>query len=549
MGLRCSFDEMIYMPQASRTMRLVKILLVLVGAGVSAHAQTENRTATNNYPAGGLSTNTTAGEPGSRANARQLSLDDAIQLALQHNLDLQINRYNPQIAVYNLKAANGVFDPIVNAAGQHDHNEAGSQLLGGGFTIPGSVSDYNTFSGSLSGASPWFGTTYDLQGFAKDTYGHSFTLRTNGLIAPVPFENSIASASISLSQPLLKNFLIDNNRLVIQVSKNRVKYSDITLRLQIMQVITALEQAYYELIYARENVAVQEKAVELAERLVMENRKRLEVGALAPLDLQSAEAQAASLRAAVIAARSQLGTQERLVKSMLTDQYSAEWANLALEPTGKLAAVPPVLSLQDSWSKGLAQRPELQQAKLDIERAGLQLKFDRNQLLPEVDVFGTYGFNGSGTEFSGALYDVQQTDRPYYTYGGKVSLPLSNSKARNNYKANKAAMQQLVLTYKQLEQNTLILIDNDIGTIRANYDQVKATRAAREYEESALDAEQKKLESGKSTTYTVLQVQRDLTSARGNEIQALDTYFKSLSQLSLHEGSTLARFGIKLDTR
>ena len=108
-------------------------------------------------------------------------------------------------------------------------------------------------------------------------------------------------------------------------------------------------------------------------------------------------------------------------------------------------------------------------------------------------------------------------------------------------------MEQIVLTLKKLEQTIMVAIDNDIGTIRANYDQVKATRAAREYEESALDAEQKKLESGKSTTYTVLQVQRDLTAARGSEIQALDTYNKSLSQLSLDEGTTLERLGVKLE--
>jgi outer membrane protein TolC len=178
----------------------------------------------------------------------------------------------------------------------------------------------------------------------------------------------------------------------------------------------------------------------------------------------------------------------------------------------------------------------LLQAKLDVERLGIQLKYDKNQLWPELDVFGTYGYNGSGKEFSSALGDLQGTDRPFYTYGGRISVPLSNVRARSNYKADKANMQQLVLALKQLEQNTLILIDNDIGTIRANYDQVQATRAAREYEEAALDAEQKKLESGKSTTYTVLQVQRDLTTARGNEIQALDTYNKSLSQLSCTRG-------------
>jgi outer membrane protein len=513
------------MPQSPHEMRLLRILLALISLSSVALAQTN-----------------------SASSVRQLSLQDCIQLALQHNLDLRIDRYNPQIAQFNLQGDYSGYDPAFSLSGQHDHNEAGSQLLGGGFIIPGSVSDDNAFSGGLSGALP-SGATYNLQGSARDQYGHSFAVLTNGTLVQSPFENSGASASLSVSQPLLKNLWIDNNRLVIYIGKNRVKYAEVQLKLQIMQTITTLEQAYYDLIFNRENVNVQTKAVELAERLVMENRKRLEVGALAPLDLQSAEAQAASSRAAVIAATSQLGTQERLVKSLITDAYSSDWASVTLAPAGNLNAPVPVLNLQDSWAKGLAQRPELLQAKLDIERAGIQLKYDKNQLWPELDVFGTYGFNGSGKEFSGALGDLQGMDRPFYTYGGRINLPLSNVRARNNYKATKANMQQLVLALKQLEQNTLILIDNDIGTIRANFDQVQATRAAREYEEAALDAEQKKLESGKSTTYTVLQVQRDLTTARGNEIQALDTYNKSLSQLSLHEGSTLDRLEIRLESK
>jgi len=137
----------------------------------------------------------------------------------------------------------------------------------------------------LSGALP-SGATYSLQGSARDQYGHSFAVLTNGTLVQQPFENSGASASITASQPLLKNFWIDNNRLVIYISKNRLKYSEVQLKLQIMQTITLLEQAYYDLVYNRENLNVQQKAVELAERLVMENRKRLEVGALAPLDLQ-----------------------------------------------------------------------------------------------------------------------------------------------------------------------------------------------------------------------------------------------------------------------
>src|SRR5262249_43944742 len=146
-----------------------------------------------------------------------------------------------------------------------------------------------------------------------------------------------------------------------------------------------LEQAYYDLIYDQENVVVQQKAVELAERLVVENRKRLEVGALAPLDLQSAEAQAATARAAVIQGQSTLGTQERLVKALITDAYLDEWANVRLQPSGTLQAQVPVLNLQDSWAKGLSQRPELAQAKLDVEKQGIQLKYSYNQLFPELD--------------------------------------------------------------------------------------------------------------------------------------------------------------------
>ncbi len=268
------------------------------------------------------------------------------------------------------------------------------------------------------------------------------------------------------------------------------------------------------------------------------------MGALAPLDLQSAEAQAASSRAAVIVAQNQLDTQERTLKQLISADYGAEWASVRLEPTGRLLAPPPVLNLQDSWGKALTQRPELLQAKLDVEKQGVTLKYDKNQLYPQLDLFGTYGFNGSGTEFSDALYDVQQTSRPFYTYGGQLTIPLSRTRVRNAYKADKATMEQLVLTLKQWEQTIMIAIDNDIGTVPASFDQVQATRAAREYEEAALEAEQKKLESGKSTTYTVLQVQRDLTTARGNEIQALDNYNKSLSQLSLDEATTLERLNI-----
>ncbi len=147
------------------------------------------------------------------------------------------------------------------------------------------------------------------------------------------------------------------------------------------------------------------------------------------------------------------------------------------------------------------------------------------------------------------MNEIAQGSRPFYTYGGQLTYPIWNTAARANYKKSKLAMEQLVLNLKKIEQTIMVTIDNDISQARSSYQQVGATRAAREYAAEALAAEQKKLENGKSTTYTVLQMQRDLTTASGNEIQALANYNKALAQLSLDEGTTLQRLGINVEVK
>jgi outer membrane protein TolC len=525
-------------------MKWFAMLLALAGASSLALAQTNTPPVTNSYAPQTESYPAAAPAPSdSNAKTRELSLEDCIQMTLQHNIDLRIDRYAPALALYTLGAYYGDYDPSLTISGQHDYNKTGTQLFGGGggLVIANSISDDNSFSSSLGGLLPW-GTTYSLSTSKPftDTYG------TKG--GTNSFENSAGSVQITATQPLLKNFWIDTTRLNIRVAKNRVKYSELQLKLQIMQTITTLEQAYYDLIYNRENVVVQEKAVELAMRLAQENKKKVEVGAMAPLDAQQAESQAALSRANLIAARNTLAGSERTMKSLITDKYS-DWYAMRITPTGNLNAPLQLFNLQDSWNKALLQRPDYLQAKLDYEKAGIQLKFDKNQLLPQLDVFATYGYNGTGTEFSDALYSVQQTDLPFYTYGGKITFPLANTAARNNYRSAKATMEQSVLSLKKVERDIMLAVDNDIGNAQSSYEQVGATKTGREYAAAALDAEQKKLDSGKSTTYTVLQMQRDLTTARGAEIQALDNYNKALSQLSFDEGTTLQRLNINLDVK
>jgi outer membrane protein TolC len=214
-----------------------------------------------------------------------------------------------------------------------------------------------------------------------------------------------------------------------------------------------------------------------------------------------------------------------------------------------LEAVRQLFDVQDSWSQGLTLRPDLIQARLSVEQQGIQLKFDRNQIFPQLDLIGSYGWSGTSREFSGTLGQFKEGNQPYYSYGAQLSLPLSNAKARNNAKADKATEKQLLLRLKQQEQNVMVQIDNAVKQADSSYDSVQATRQARIYAEAALDAEQKKYAVGKSTTFTVLQLQNTLTADRAAEIRALANYNESLSNLAQQEGSTLKRRNLDVQVK
>ena len=487
------------------------------------------------------------------AAERPMTLAETIELATKHNLDVQIERYNPQLAVYNLEGLYGAYDPGVNFSGEHSHDEAGSRLLGGGFSVPGSTSDQDTFGLGLGGANggagllPW-GMTYSVRGNVNDTYGDSFNAVGNTNIVANAFEQSSGSVGLTLTQPLLRNFWIDGTRLNIRLAKNNVKWTEQAFRQRLMEIVNLTEQTYYELIAARELVIAQQKAVELAERLLAENKKRVEVGAMAPLDEKQAESQAASSRADLLVAKNAVAVREDLLKSYITDEY-AKYANVKIVPSESLKAPRQFFDRQDSWSKGLSYRPDYAQAKLDLESAGIQIKYTKNQLLPQVDIYGTYGFNGSGDEFNQAIGEVRDMDRPYWAYGGQITIPIGNTSAKNSYRASKATREKALLTLKRTEQSVMVQIDDAINQARSSFERVEATAAASSFAAAALDAEEKKLASGKSTNFEVLSLQRDLTTARNAEIRALVDYNKALAQLAFAEGTLLERRGITVTAK
>jgi outer membrane protein len=475
--------------------------------------------------------------------ARAMSLADCIQEALAHNLDVQIQRYNPQLSLFNLYGAYSGYDPTFNFSGQHQYNNSGAEFQNGQ-RVAGSQINTDIYSSGFNGGTPW-GMTYNLAGNVSSTSGRNFTSSTNLFF---PIQNSSGQVGLSLDQPLLKNFWIDGTRLTIRINKNRLQFSVQGVRGQIITSITDVENAYYDLIFAQENVQVQQEALDLAQTQLDQDKQRVQIGSMSPLDVQQDESQVATSRANLITAQNGMSIAENTLKNLLTDDY-AQWHGTDIQPTATLTAPVQSFDLQDSWNKGMTQRPDLLQSRLNVEEQGIQLKFLKNQLFPALDLIGSYGFNGSGGQFGDTFNQFNQADRPFYTYGAQLSMPLSNVGPRNQLKAGKVSLKQLLLQLKQLEQNILVEIDNAVKQAQSSYQSVEATRQARIYAEAALDAEQKKYAVGKSTTFTVLQLQNNLTAARSQEIRALADYNKALAILASEEGSTLDRNGVKLETK
>ena len=320
----------------------------------------------------------TLGAESDSSARRVMTLEDCIQAALQHNFDVQIKRFSPEISRYTLSASYGGYDPTFSFSGEHDFNLSPGGVDAQGRPFQGTESESDRLSSGFQGLLPW-GLFYNVGGTVSDQntlrpfsvadptspvtkidaspifdtnqatiIGYSLTTNYAGTITGfTPSEVSFGNLGfLQLRQPVLKNFWIDTTRLNVAINKRNLKISELDLRFQIMNTVTLVEQAYYNLIFALESVKVQQKALELAERLQSENKKKVEIGALAPLDEKQAEAQVAQSRADLLAAQNTLAIQQNVLKNLLTDDYKAIH-DTDLVPAESLVAVPQSFNLQE----------------------------------------------------------------------------------------------------------------------------------------------------------------------------------------------------------
>jgi len=470
---------------------------------------------------------------------RTITLDECLQEAFENNLDLKIIRYSPELAELALTSSYGAYDPTYSFG--YDANKANipPQFRIDQVQAPQNTSWGQNYTMGVGGLLPT-GADYRLFG-GLNPQRSRFLFGDN-----LDYQNSVNGRSgVELTQPLLRDLWIDQVRWSISLNKKTILQQEQSVRSQLIQTATAVQSAYYRVAAARGAITVQEQAVQLAERLLSENRKRVEVGAMAPLESQQAESQLAGARANLITAQESFGLAQNTLRQLLTSDYG-DLADTTLEPGDKFIPQPYPYNRPESWSRGLTMRPDIIQSQLEMEKQNVTVRFRRNQMFPQLDLVSSFSVAVNTENLSTSLNQLANTDFKAYGVGARLTFPLGNRSASSGFKSAKLQREQLILQHKLLEQFIMARIDNAILVAQSSFLRIEATKQARIYGEAALDAEQKKLENGKSTTFEVLRLQRDLTDARFTEVRSLLDYFIAMVALFEIEGSTLERLGVRV---
>ncbi len=484
---------------------------------------------------------------------RPLSLRQCFDLALIRNLDLQIEHLNSEIAGFSLSSSYGVYVPNLSVRAEHDFlsSPADFDPKKAGLDFPYELQN-NLVQPGLTGKLPT-GLSYGLTAYTREDYARTDLTSDPNSIKLYPdgirtTNNYYSEARLDLQQHLLRDFWIDSDREQILLRRKDVSISQQGLRFQIMKTVLAVELSYDDLLTARENVRVQEKALELREQLVAETRRRVQVGDLPPLDAEQAETQLELTRTALTAAREAYVSAQDILKGLVTDDFRS-LMDIELVPTDALLALEQTVNRSDSFARAMENRPDLAQARLAVEKSDVAVRFRKNQLFPNLDLVGSYGGIGIADPVGISINNALSFNNQEYSYGVVLSFPLSNVSERGYYRASKAARQIAQLELKKAEEGLLLQIADFVNRAQFRFAQVTSTHKARIYAESALAAEVKKLQNGLSTAFFVLQLQETLTAARTAEVQAIADYNKVLAQLSFAEGSILEKNHLSLEVK
>jgi len=486
-------------------------------------------------------------------NQLSLTLEQAIEMALKNNNDIDASRNDSKISDFSLLGAKGVYDPLLVSENYYESLTTPTASAIGG-AVNGSVTQKRFFSGtSLSGFSPFAGGNYSTVFNASRTT----TSNTNSFLNP-QYPSSLVFEYV---QPLWRNRSIDNNRRTIQIAKKTIDLSDEQLKLKAVTVVYGVEQAYWDLAFAMRNLQVQIDTLKQAKEQLESNKRLVAKGVLAPIEIVAANAQISTFEQAVFTAQDSITKAENTLKTLiLPERTSSEWSR-ALTPITQVNIDVPRIGLDVAVTEAMRNRAEIAQLEITADINRIDQRFFRDQTKPQIDLVTSYTSQGlAGVETPAAINPTTGLSRvppqlvgglftsvgnlaafryPSYRVGMNIALPLRNRTAKANLGRSVVEGDKIANNRAQQEQIVETDVRNALQTLRSAESRLKSATNARIAAEELYASEERQFRAGTTTFYLVLQRQTELSTARGRELQARTDLNKAVSEFNRSIGKTL----------
>lgn len=500
------------------------------------HMLTFRRILALSFALGSLAAASAQTAPTASTVSEKLTLDEAIRRAVAKNYTIQSDSYDVSIARARVLEQLGLFDPQLTAKYTYSENENPLQTFDSVTGLRNFTRDKSdSYDVSLNGTMPW-GLTYSLGATQTNSRG------TFNAFA----DTFDTFAGVSARQPLLRGFGFGATTAQIRIAMASRDISEWQFRQSVIDTITRVIFAYYELSFAHSNLRTALRFREVAAALLDENQKRFKVGAMSEYDVTSARARVAMREEGIHAAERGVREAENALKALISDERTnklLDW-HIEIEPLTTLPVT--VVNAALDFQEALKKRPDYQQARLNLKRSDINFKYQRNQLLPRVDLVGSYGYNGLDANRETAQRMVRNEDHRSYSYGVQVTIPLTFTGERGRYRQAKFAKRQAEIDLEQLEQSIVVAVGNAAGNIETTRKRVEAARAARELAQKVLEDEQKRLRAGSSSTFFVSQEQEIVASLEVSELRAEADYRRAVAEYDRQLGVTLEKLNISV---
>ena len=479
------------------------------------------------------------------ASVITLTIRDAVMQALENNLDIQVSRHTRDAQLTDIVLEQAKFDPTVQLGGRYDRTVSplNRPVFGFGGVTVGKEPD------NFDQNDTRFNLGYSQRLLTGGSYDLTFDTNRNSVAGTTVFLfNPSYSSNLSfiLTQPLLRNFGPTINKTLITVARNTAAVEQLLMVQQVLSVIAQVEQTYWELVFARENLKVAHATLKAAEELLASNREKVKAGVLAEVEALQAQAGVASRIEQILLAQKTVEDQEDQLRRLLS---KSEWKltqTTPLIPLDQPIQHRSSIPLKANIDQALEHRPEVLQAKKNVENSYVQTQFAKNQLLPDLSFQGGLGLAGLGNNPSDNWDRLTTTD--FYNMGGGLALsyPLGNRSAKSQHQRRILETHQQQAALLRVRQQIILDVKEAIRGVQTNFKRIRTNQAARKLSEKQEKAEQERFKLGLSTTRLVLEFQRDLRLAQGRELRAILDYNQSLSRLRLVTASTLDHYNIEV---